>query len=296
MSSPPGGGAVGRAAICSARRAALHPSESRWPSSGGGGVARASRWRARRRSGGEPDRSAARELGAVLAFELAVAGDAGAKPSRRVVPTSAPTTEGSGLIDIRAMAASTLGCRAARRPDRGDGRRRSARPSARSRRRRRCCCRCRRPAVRPKWIYVVIVRHAGLVGGIGFLAWKVITPKPVVVVQEVQVPAPAPAANREDRRRRRPPGEGKKPTHHRREDCRRATGRRQGRQGREQSGKARRAARTSRHHKGSRGRKEGKKAASESRKARRAMKRSPPLRSPPSPSRRAEARMARGAR
>ena len=30
-----------------------------------------------------------------------------------------------------------------------------------------------------------------LVGGIGFLAWRVISPKQVVVVKEVQVPAPA---------------------------------------------------------------------------------------------------------
>ena len=51
------------------------PRRSRWPSSRRGGG------RARRRSGREPDRPAARELGPVLAFEPAVAGDAG-RPSR----------------------------------------------------------------------------------------------------------------------------------------------------------------------------------------------------------------------
>jgi hypothetical protein len=112
-----------------------------------------------------------------------------AKPSMTALPTTAPTTEGSGLIDIRAMAAST-------RPAASDGATTTTdddlpafgafSPAA--------------PVLLPMpsssgppwWIYLVIVGMLGLVGGIGFLAWRVISPKQVVVVKEVQVPAPAP--------------------------------------------------------------------------------------------------------
>ena len=99
------GGGRAAAAICSrsaARRAAA--AEPRWPSSGGGGAPRVARRRPRR----EPDRPAARELGAVLALEPAVAGDvehAAARPRRAAVRRRTP--DGSGLIDIRAMAATT---------------------------------------------------------------------------------------------------------------------------------------------------------------------------------------------
>jgi len=115
-----------------------------------------------------------------------------AKPSSMASlgPASAPTTEGSGLIDIRAMAASTRGAPA-------DGPTTTMdddlpafgafSPAA--------------PVLLPMpsssgppwWIYLVIVGMLGLVGGIGFLAWRVISPKQVVVVKEVHVPAPAPA-------------------------------------------------------------------------------------------------------
>ena len=137
-----------------------------------------------------------------------------AKPSTTALPTTAPTTEGSGLIDIRAMAASTRPA-ASRRPRR----RRldddlpafgSFSPAA--------------PVLLPmpassgppRWIYLVIVGMLGLVGGIGFLAWRVISPKQVVVVKEVQVPAPAPEPAKtvaaQDARRR-----GQEADHDRRE-------------------------------------------------------------------------------
>jgi hypothetical protein len=113
-----------------------------------------------------------------------------AKPAPSAgLPTTAPTTEGSGLIDIRAMAATT-------RPAAADGPSATVdddlpafgafSPAA--------------PVLLPMpsssgppwWIYLVIVGMLALVGGIGFLAWRVISPKQVVVVKEVQVPAPAP--------------------------------------------------------------------------------------------------------
>jgi hypothetical protein len=61
----------------------------------------------------------------------------------------------------------------------------------------------------PWWIYLVIVGMLGLVGGIGFLAYRVISPKQVVVVKEVQVPAPAPAPTKVAANT---PGDEKKPT------------------------------------------------------------------------------------
>ena len=68
----------------------------------------------------------------------------------------------------------------------------------------------------PWWIYLVIVGMLGLVGGIGFLAWRVISPKQVVVVKEVQVPGARARAvedgRREDGRRR-----GQEADHDRRE-------------------------------------------------------------------------------
>ena len=116
-----------------------------------------------------------------------------AKPSTMAsLPTTAPTTEGSGLIDIRAMAAST-------RPAASDGPSTTMDDDLPS-------FGAFSPAAPvllpmpgssgpPRWIYPVIVGMLGLVGGIGFLAWRVISPKQVVVVKEVQVPAPAPAAD-----------------------------------------------------------------------------------------------------
>ena len=63
----------------------------------------------------------------------------------------------------------------------------------------------------PWWIYLVIVGMLGLVGGIGFLAWRVISPKQVVVVKEVQVPAPAPEPSKTVAAKT-PGAEDKKPT------------------------------------------------------------------------------------
>ena len=60
-------------------------------------------------------------------------------------------------------------------------------------------------------IYLVIVGMLGLVGGIGFLAWRVISPKQIVVVKEVQVPAPAPEPSKTVAAKT-PGAEDKKPT------------------------------------------------------------------------------------
>jgi len=45
----------------------------------------------------------------------------------------------------------------------------------------------------PKWIYPLILVMVALVGGIVFMAWKVVSAKPAMLVETVQAPAPAPA-------------------------------------------------------------------------------------------------------
>ena len=186
-------------------------SESRWPSAGGGGdVCQPPRRWPRR----QPDRSAPRELGSVFAVEPAVAGDA--QPEARGVDgrqRPAPTTEGSGLIDIRAMAANSGAARPA------DGRSAAAPPtticprSDRSLRRRPCCCRCPSGSGPPKWIYAVIVAMVGLVGVVGYLAFKVIMPKPAPVVVIQAPPAPAPAEPAKTVVAAKEPGAGDKAQH-----------------------------------------------------------------------------------
>jgi len=166
-------------------------SEPRWPSSGGvGGSASMAG-----HDGGRVDNLTGQRHENSVLFSLSNLQSLAmpsAKPSSMASlgPSTAPTTEGSGLIDIRAMAASTRGAPA-------DGPTATMdddlpafgafSPAA--------------PVLLPMpsssgppwWIYLVIVGMLGLVGGIGFLAYRVIVPKQVVVVKEVQVPAPAPA-------------------------------------------------------------------------------------------------------
>ena len=165
-------------------------SEPRWPSSGGvgGGASMAGH------DGGRVDNLTGQRHENSVLFSLSNLQSLAmpsAKPSSMASlgPASAPTTEGSGLIDIRAMAANTRGAPA-------DGPTTTMdddlpafgafSPAA--------------PVLLPMpsssgppwWIYLVIVGMLGLVGGIGFLAYRVIVPKQVVVVKEVHVPAPAP--------------------------------------------------------------------------------------------------------
>jgi predicted Zn finger-like uncharacterized protein len=111
--------------------------------------------------------------------------------------SGAPTTEGSGLIDIRAMAASTLGTSGGPSPSFGGfgggsssasddlpafGAFSPAAPvllplSSRS--------------GPPAWVYVIIALFAIAIAGIGLAAYKVLSAKsPVLVEQVQQIPAP----------------------------------------------------------------------------------------------------------
>ncbi|HVV15892.1 MAG TPA: GYF domain-containing protein [Polyangia bacterium] len=108
------------------------------------------------------------------------------------------TPEGSGLIDIRAMAASTLAT--AERSTFGGGGGASAPPDDLP------AFGSFSPAAPvllplpsssgpPKWLYAAGVVMLVALAGIGFMAWKVLSAKPPVLVETVQaVPAPAPAA------------------------------------------------------------------------------------------------------
>jgi predicted Zn finger-like uncharacterized protein len=119
-----------------------------------------------------------------------------AKASSSAVPTSNGSTqsEGSGLIDIRAMAATTLGSPAEGRGGGGGGLGddlptfgsfSSAAP---------VLLPIPGASGPPKWLYVVIGGMALLVIGIGVMAYKLFTTKPVTVVEQVPMPAPVAVA------------------------------------------------------------------------------------------------------
>jgi predicted Zn finger-like uncharacterized protein len=168
--------------------AAHAPEESRWPSSGAAAPGH---------DGGRVESLTGQRHENSVLFSLSnlqsLAMPNAAKP---VASSTAPTTEGSGLIDIRAMAASTLGSPAEIRGFGGGGGGGAITddlpafgafsPAA--------------PVLLPlssnsgppKWIYPLIIVMVALVGGIVFMAWKVVSAKPAMLVETVQAPAPAP--------------------------------------------------------------------------------------------------------
>jgi len=103
------------------------------------------------------------------------------------------SSEGSGLIDIRAMAATTLGAPNVSGGAGGSSGLGDDLPTFGS-------FSAAAPVLLPmptqsgppKWIYGVIGGMVLLVLGIGVMAYKILTTKPVTVVEQVPVPAPAP--------------------------------------------------------------------------------------------------------
>jgi predicted Zn finger-like uncharacterized protein len=170
--------------------AAHAPEESRWPSSGAAAAGH---------DGGRVESLTGQRHENSVLFSLSNLQSL-AMPSGAAKPapvTGGPaTTEGSGLIDIRAMAASTLGSSTASSSFGGGGGGGGIgddlpafgafSPAA--------------PVLfplssssgPPKWIYPLIIVMVGLVGGIVFMAWKVMSAKPPMLVETVQAPAPAP--------------------------------------------------------------------------------------------------------
>jgi len=188
--APAGGDLFGSATHSSA-------SESRWPSSGGGGGGGGgSGMSASHHDGGRVDNLTGQRHENSVLFSLSNLQSL-AMPSPKPAASiggngPAPTTEGSGLIDIRAMAASSAARPADGRLGSGAGEDDlpafgSFSPAA--------------PVLLPlpsssgppKWIYAVIVAMIGLVGVVGYLAFKVIMPKPAPVIVMQAPPAPAPA-------------------------------------------------------------------------------------------------------
>jgi predicted Zn finger-like uncharacterized protein len=185
-SAPAGGDLFGSATHSSA-------SESRWPSSGGGGGSGMS---ASHHDGGRVDNLTGQRHENSVLFSLSNLQSLAMpspKPAASLGSGPVPTTEGSGLIDIRAMAASSGAARPADGRI-GGGTAEDDLPSFGS----------FSPAAPvllplpsssgpPKWIYAVIVAMIGLVGVVGYLAFKVIMPKPAPVIVMQAPPAPAPA-------------------------------------------------------------------------------------------------------
>jgi predicted Zn finger-like uncharacterized protein len=164
--------------------------ESRWPSSGAAAAGHDG-GRVESLTGQRHENSVLFSLSNLQSLAMPAA-----KPSASTA-SSAPTTEGSGLIDIRAMAASTLGSSSGGSPGFGGfggggssaaddlpafGAFSPAAPvllplSSRS--------------GPPAWVYIVIALFAVAIAGIGLAAYKVLSAKsPVLVEQVQQVPAP----------------------------------------------------------------------------------------------------------
>ena len=170
--------------------------DMRWPSSGGGGgvsMAGHDGGRVESLTGQRHENSVLFSLSNLQSLAMP-----SAKPSPAVSLGSAapaPTTEGSGLIDIRAMAASTRSAPLDGPTTTMDddlpafGAFSPAAPVLLQ----------PQSSGPPWWIWLVIVVMLGVVGAVGFAAWRVISPKPperVVIVKEVQVPAPAPPSTK----------------------------------------------------------------------------------------------------
>ena len=172
----------------SASAHATASSEPRWPSSGGGAsMAGHDGGRVENLTGQRHENSVLFSLSNLQSLAMP-----SAKPAASSLASApAPTTEGSGLIDIRAMAANTRTA-----PLDGPGSSvgdddlpafGAFSPAA--------------PVLLPmpgqsgpsKLIYVAIAGMLALGGVIGWLAYRVIAPKQVVIEKVVQVPAPAPA-------------------------------------------------------------------------------------------------------
>jgi predicted Zn finger-like uncharacterized protein len=166
--------------------AAHAPEESRWPSSGAASPGH---------DGGRVESLTGQRHENSVLFSLSNLQSLAMPNSAKAAPASSgpATTEGSGLIDIRAMAASTLGTSTESRGFGGGGvgddlpAFGAFSPAA--------------PVLfplssssgPPKWIYPLIIVMVALVGSIVFMAWKVLSAKPAMLVETVQAPAPAPA-------------------------------------------------------------------------------------------------------
>jgi predicted Zn finger-like uncharacterized protein len=174
--------------------AAMPAAEPRWPSSGAAPAGH---------DGGRVENLTGQRHENSVLFSLSNLQSL-AMPSAKPAPsvsTTAPTPDGSGLIDIRAMAASTgmgLGSPSSTSDIRSNG---SSSPiddlpSFSSFAPQQPILLQPQSSGPPKWIYPLIGVLVVAAGGIGVLAWKVMTAKsplePERVVVQVPVPTPVP--------------------------------------------------------------------------------------------------------
>jgi hypothetical protein len=166
--------------------------EVRWPAPGAGGAAQAAP-----HDGGRVENLTAQRHENSVLFSLSnlqslAMPSASAKPSSA---TTAATSEGSGLIDIRAMAATTLGSPMDSRPGLGVGGSPADdlpafgafSPAA------PVLLNLPTQSGPPKILYVLIGIVVLLIGGIAFFAIKLLSHPPAVVTQTIVAPTPAPA-------------------------------------------------------------------------------------------------------
>ena len=178
-----GGGLFGSAA------AAPASDESRWPSSGAAAAGHDG-GRVESLTGQRHENSVLFSLSNLQSLAMPAA-----KPASTASSNSA-LTEGSGLIDIRQMAASTLGASSGGGGPSFGGSSSGAvddlpafgafSPAA------PVLLPLSSSSGPPKWVYVALVLGLAAVGGIALMAYKVLTTKSPVLVEQVQQVAPPP--------------------------------------------------------------------------------------------------------
>ncbi|HEX3698082.1 MAG TPA: GYF domain-containing protein [Polyangia bacterium] len=173
-----------------AAQASPRPSteENHWGNGNGGGISAG-------HDGGRLESLTAQRHENSVLFSLSnlqslAAPGASAKPAPSGGGTPSPGSEGSGLIDIRAMAASTLGSPGDGPMGNGDdlpsfGAFSPAAPVLLS---------LPTSSGPPKWIYAGIVLMVALVGVILLMAWKIFSDKPPVLAEPTPASVSAPVA------------------------------------------------------------------------------------------------------
>jgi predicted Zn finger-like uncharacterized protein len=166
--------------------AAHAPEESRWPSSGAAASGHDG-GRVESLTGQRHENSVLFSLSNLQSLAMPNAA------AKQAPAASGSVTEGSGLIDIRAMAASTLGTSTESRGFSGGGNVGDDLPTFGAFSPAAPVLFSLSSSGPPKWIYPAIIVMVALVGSVVFMAWKVVTAKPAMLVETVQAPAPAPA-------------------------------------------------------------------------------------------------------
>ncbi|HET6284187.1 MAG TPA: GYF domain-containing protein [Polyangia bacterium] len=179
----------GGADLFSAHAARPAADDGGWGSgTGGGGMAGHDGGRVENLTAQRHENSVLFSLANLQSLAMPSSGGGGAKPAASSSSGSAAGSEGSGLIDIRAMAATTLGSSSDSKGFGDDlpafGAFSPAAPML---------LEMPTGSGPSKWIYPAIGLLIVLVGGIAFMAYNIMTSKPAVVAEIPAVPVVAPA-------------------------------------------------------------------------------------------------------